>query len=235
MNEDPGSTEPSATVSTDNAELMENAVSPDKTVSTDNDELSAPAATRPRGAVEVFVADEQEAIAIDTDRWLRLAAQVLAEEGVEGGVEMSLLFVDETAISALNQQFMGKAGPTDVLSFPIDEEATPGGRFPDNGRRGPGDDSDGEDDEMPLLLGDVLICPTVAVANAAEHLGAHHDGSVDDELALLVVHGILHLLGMDHDDDTEAELMEERERQLLHKFHRVIHDPPPLSEPGVGP
>lgn len=222
MNEDPGSTKPSATLSTD-------------TVSTESAELSAPVVARPRGAVEVFVADEQEAISIDTDRWLRLAAQVLAEEGVEGGVEMSLLFVDETAISALNQQFMGKAGPTDVLSFPIDEEATPGGRFPDNGRRGPGDDSDGEDDEMPLLLGDVLICPTVAVANAAEHLGPHHDGSVDDELALLVVHGILHLLGMDHDDDAEAELMEERERQLLHKFHRAILSLAPPAGPGVVP
>ena len=187
--------------------------------------------TRPRGAVEVFVADEQDAVSVDTDRWLRLAAQVLAEEGVEGGVEMSLLFVDEVSIGALNQQFMGKTGPTDVLSFPIDEEATPGGRFPDNGRRGPGDDSDGEDDEMPLLLGDVLICPTVALTNSAEHGGTHHDGSLDDELALLVVHGILHLLGMDHDDDAEAEVMEERERQLLHKFHRPILTP--SDQPGA--
>ena len=213
MNEDPGSTEPSAHTPTDAAEEQSTTAAM-STLSTRS--------TRPRGAVEVFVADEQDAVSVDTDRWLRLAAQVLAEEGVEGGVEMSLLFVDEVSIGALNQQFMGKAGPTDVLSFPIDEEATPGGRFPDNGRRGPGDDSDGEDDEMPLLLGDVLICPTVALDNSAEHGGPHHDGSLADELALLVVHGILHLLGMDHDDDAEAEVMEERERQLLHKFHRPI-------------
>ena len=78
--------------------------------------------------IEVFVADEQVDHPIDTDRWLRLAVQVLAAEGVDRnneGVEMSLLFVDEPSISELNLQFMGKTGPTDVLSFPIDEEASP--------------------------------------------------------------------------------------------------------------
>jgi probable rRNA maturation factor len=182
------------------------------------------------GNVEVFVADEQDAVVIDTDRWLRLAVQVLAAQGVTGrhtaDVEMSLYFVDEVAISALNQQYMGKAGPTDVLSFPIDGEealSLSGGRAPDNSPQGPNDDRfDEDDDEQPLLLGDVLICPSVAVQNAPEHLGPHHDGSVDDELALLVVHGILHLLGMDHLVEAEAETMEARERELLHQFHRPI-------------
>jgi probable rRNA maturation factor len=183
------------------------------------------------GTVEVFVADEQDALSIDTDRWLRLAVQVLAAQGVTGrhtaDIEMSLYFVDEVAISALNQQYMGKEGPTDVLSFPIDGEdamSIPGGRAPDNDDR-----FDDDDDEQPLLLGDVLICPTVAQRNASEHAGPHHDGSVDDELALLVVHGILHLLGMDHVVEAEAEVMEARERDLLHLFHRPILEAGELS------
>src|SRR4051794_21043792 len=72
------------------------------------------------GEPEVFVGDEQTAIAIDPGRWARLAAAVLESEGVRGNVELSLLFVDEDAIADLNEQFMGKAAPTDVLAFPID-------------------------------------------------------------------------------------------------------------------
>jgi probable rRNA maturation factor len=72
------------------------------------------------------------------------------------------------------------------------------------------------------LLGDVVICPSVAAVNAVEH-GA----TFDDEIALLVVHGILHLLGMDHEVDQEAERMERREQQLLDRFYRAA----PLLEP----
>ena len=182
-----------------------------------------------RTVIEVFVADEQDAHPIDTDRWLRLAVQVLSAEGVDRrveAVEMSLLFVDEPAIAALNEQFMGKSGPTDVLSFPIDEEASPrhipplaiaapiGAPLPMAGS----DDED--DDDLPLLLGDVVVCPSVAAAHAAEHRSDRHNGTIDDEVALLVVHGILHLLGMDHMEDAEAEAMEAREQELLSQFHR---------------
>ena len=73
--------------------------------------------------VDVFAANEQDAVEVDLERWRRLAAQVLDAEGVDPEVEMCLLFVDEPAIAALNERFMGKTGPTDVLSFPIDEEA----------------------------------------------------------------------------------------------------------------
>lgn len=179
------------------------------------------AGRRATGLVEVFVADEQDAVVIDTDRWLRLAVAVLAAEGVGEDVEMSLLFVDEPSIAALNERFMGKDGPTDVLSFPIDEEATPSARIA-VGANGPVDlmGEDDDDDDVPMMLGDVLICPAVAASNAPEHKGELHDGSLDDELALLVVHGILHLVGMDHVDDAEAERMEARERELLRQFHR---------------
>ena len=167
--------------------------------------------------VEVFVADEQSEYPVDHVRWLKLAEQVLDAEGVRGDAELSILFVDQRSMADLNRRFHAQDGPTDVLAFPIDEEPTEGGRSPDSGGTGPGYAPPGRAD-LPTLLGDVVICPAVATRNAAGHAGTY-----DDELALLIVHGILHLMGMDHEDDDEAETMEARERELLGKFHR----PPP--------
>jgi probable rRNA maturation factor len=167
--------------------------------------------------VEVFVADEQSEYPVDHFRWLKLAEQVLDAEGVRGDAELSILFVDQRAMTDLNRRFHAHDGPTDVLAFPIDEEPTEGGRSPDSGGTGPGY-APPEPADLPTLLGDVVICPAVATRNAADHAATY-----DDELALLIVHGILHLMGMDHDDDDEAEVMEARERELLGKFHR----PPP--------
>jgi probable rRNA maturation factor len=174
-------------------------------------------------AIEVFVADEQNDQPVDTMRWVRLAESVLTDEGVPGDAELSMLFIDEAAMADLNKRFLGKDGPTDVLAFPIDEEPVEGGRSPDSGGTGPGDTS--EPTDMPTVLGDVVICPAVARRNAPEHAGTY-----EDELALLVVHGLLHLLGMDHTDDEEAEAMEDREQVLLTKFHR-----PPIAEQSAAP
>src|SRR5579864_6427216 len=164
--------------------------------------------------VDVFVADEQDDHLIDSVRWLRLAERVLVAEGVRGDVELSILFVDERSMTDLNRRFNSKEGPTDVLAFPIDEEPTEGGRSPDSGGTGPGY-TPPEPSDLPTLLGDVVVCPAVATRNAPEHAGSY-----DDEIALLIVHGILHLMGMDHDDDEEAEAMEARERELLAKFNK---------------
>lgn len=161
----------------------------------------------------VFAADEQASHPVDTMRWIRLAEAVLADEGVRGDTEVSILYVDEATIADLNSRFLGKDGPTDVLAFPIDEEPVEGGRSPDSGGSGPGFNPSPE--EAPTLLGDVVICPAVAHRNAPDHAGTY-----DDELALLVVHGILHLLGMDHADDDEAAAMEKREQELLDLHHR---------------
>ena len=166
-------------------------------------------------AVEVFAADEQDAHAVDTLRWVRLAEAVLTEEELPGDAELSILFVDEKSIAELNSRFLGKDGPTDVLAFPIDEEPIESGRSPDSGGTGPGMPSEPED--MPVLLGDIVICPAVAHRNAPEHAGSY-----DDELALLVVHGLLHLMGMDHAEDDEAEEMEARERELLGRHYGEI-------------
>jgi len=164
-------------------------------------------------SVEVFAADEQSEVDVDTLRWVRLARDVLDAEGVGGDVEMSMLFVDEPAMAELNRRFLGSEGPTDVLAFPIDEDVIEAGRSPDSGGPGPGTLAQ-EASEVPIVLGDVVLCPSVAQRQAPEHAGTYHD-----EMALLVVHGILHLLGMDHADDKGAEAMERRERELLERFH----------------
>jgi probable rRNA maturation factor len=165
-------------------------------------------------SIDVFAADEQQAHPMDVSRWAELARRVLEARGVKGETEVSLLFVDEDAMATLHQQFLGKSGPTDVLSFPIDDEPGPTGRSPDFGGSGPG--AVAAEHPALTLLGDVVVCPTVAARNAAEH-----EVAVDDEIALLVVHGCLHLLGMDHEGEAEAERMEALEQQLLNRFYRV--------------
>jgi probable rRNA maturation factor len=165
-------------------------------------------------SLDVFAADEQSDHPVAVERWSSLARSVLEAEGIVSDTEVSLLFVDEVTIASLNERFLDKQGPTDVLAFPIEDEADRSGRSPDEGGTGPG--SIEADSGRLLLLGDVVICPAVAAHNAVEH-----GVTFDDEIALLVVHGILHLLGMDHEVDEEAERMEQREQQLLARYYRV--------------
>jgi probable rRNA maturation factor len=143
-----------------------------------------------------------------------LAERVLGDRGIGEGAELSVMFVDETSIAGLNERFLGRKGPTDVLSFPIEDELIGPGHVPDQEASGPGR-GPLELEEVPLLIGDVVICPEVAWRQAPEHAGNY-----DDELALLLVHGILHLLGMDHEDEGEAATMEALEQQLLDAHHR---------------
>jgi probable rRNA maturation factor len=171
--------------------------------------------------MQVFGADEQEAIAVDVLRYLRLAQLVLDEERVPPDAEMSVVFVDEETIADLNERFLDGDGPTDVLAFPIDDDALPGGRQPDQGGRGPGTPSDAS--EPPTVLGDVLVCPAVAQRQAAS-LGR----TLDEELALLVVHGTLHLLEYDHAEPAETATMQRREAELLGRFQMIEH---PVEQP----
>jgi probable rRNA maturation factor len=163
--------------------------------------------------VSVYGSDEQSAVAVDLHRWLRLARAVLDDERVPPDAEVSLIFVDEVSITDLNRRFLDGTGPTDVLAFPIDHDHLPSGRRPDAGGRGPG--SPVEVDDPPVILGDVVICPAVALRQAPEH-----GQRPDDELALLVVHGVLHLLNYDHAEEPDALAMQRRERELLERFHR---------------
>jgi probable rRNA maturation factor len=125
-----------------------------------------------------------------------LAGMTLTAEGLPERTQLAITLVDTTRMAELNATHMGKHGPTDVLSFPI-EDFTDGIELP-----GP--------DGPPLLLGDVVICPAVVRSNAAAAGVAF-----DDEIALMVVHGVLHLLGYDHVVEAEAEAMEQREREIL--------------------
>jgi probable rRNA maturation factor len=149
------------------------------------------------GAPVVVGYDEQEDHPLDLDRWMQLARDVLVDEGIGIG-ELTLLFVDEQTIADLHDVHMGDAAPTDVLSFPLDAESAMGASI----------------DEVPLLLGDVVVCPAVASRNAHDHAG-----TVNDELALLVVHGVLHILGHDHAEPEEEKRMQSRERELLERHH----------------
>ena len=158
------------------------------------------------GALDVYVTDEQSDKEVDLVRWEALARRVLEAEGVSGEVELALMFVDEATMTELNGTFMGQQGPTDV------EDNVGVGRSPDGSTTGP--DRDPVSD-LPMLLGDVVLCPAVADRNAPAHAGTY-----DQEIALLVVHGILHVLGMDHATPEETELMQARERELLDRFHR---------------
>lgn len=150
---------------------------------------------------QIFVADEQDdddqRWPVDEPRWAALGAAVLAARGIDG--ELSVLFVDEQRMVELNTQFMGQSGSTDVLAFPIDG----------------GDPSPGIG--VPRLLGDVVICPAVAARNAPEHAGSY-----DDEVALLLVHGVLHLLGSDHATETDRVAMQRQERALLDEHYGVL-------------
>jgi probable rRNA maturation factor len=118
-----------------------------------------------------------------------LAVDCLGGEGVGASAELSVSFVTAEEMAELHERYMGEPGPTDVLSFAMDEE-------------------EGEDGKR--VLGDVIIAPEVAAKNS-ENLGA--------ELRLLLVHGILHLLGHDHEDEQEKASM--WERQALYVETRV--------------
>lgn len=164
------------------------------------------AAAGPLGAV-VHAFDEQSRPGaghhgLRAERWAGLAAAVLHDEGVRSG-ELGLRFVDPRAMAELNSSHMGSPGPTDVLAFPID-----------------GTGGSGHVPEQVPLLGDVVVCPAYAAEQAPAHAGAGHDGSLGDELALLVVHGVLHVLGYDHQSDSDATVMQARERQLLAAHYR---------------
>lgn len=146
--------------------------------------------------MSIFLADEQTESVGLTDLH-RLAETIMREESYPEDAEVTLLFVDESEMSAYNERFLSRDGPTDVLAFPV-EELIPG-VVPDHDPHGP-----------PLMLGDVVIAPSYVRRQAEAH-----GVSFEDEMALMVTHGILHLLGYDHIDDDGAERMERRERELL--------------------
>ncbi|MEX2627236.1 MAG: rRNA maturation RNase YbeY [Ilumatobacteraceae bacterium] len=165
----------------------------------------------PAGSVTVVVADEQDEVDVDVRRWAALAEQVLVDEGRWG--ELTLTFVGRADIHELNREHLGVDAPTDVLSFPLDDD-----------RGGVTAGVTTGDGAVPVLLGDVVVCPAVAASAAPEHAG-----TLDDELALLVVHGVLHVLGHDHTGDADTAAMQARERYHLERSHWRGPAPPGFS------
>lgn len=163
-----------------------------------DDEPPSPGPRRDPGAPgpDVVAADHRtgDPISVDLDTLSGLLSRVLAAEGAAVGAQASLTLVDPDEIAELKAEHLdGDGAPTDVLSFPLD-----------------GAEPDAE------LVGDIVLCPTVAAQQAPEHAG-----TLDDELALLVVHGGLHLAGWDHAEPDERDRMWDRERALLTALHRA--------------
>jgi len=134
------------------------------------------------------------------ENWVRKIAQtVLKAEGVVPPYEVSLVFTDSEMVKQLNRNYRGVDEPTDVLAFymlPQDEAGSSFALPPDGVTR----------------LGEVIISYPQAVTQAREQGHSH-----ERELALLIIHGILHLLGYDHEEPEEESKMRERERELLER------------------
>lgn len=130
--------------------------------------------------------NNESGIEVDTDRLLALASFALDLLRIHPQSELSILLVDEDTMSAYHAKYMDEPGPTDVLSFPMDELRSPGG-----------------DDDPPLgMLGDIVLCPSVTAAQAAEN-----NRTAAEEADYLLIHGLLHLLGHDHGEPEEKKVM----------------------------
>jgi probable rRNA maturation factor len=149
--------------------------------------------------MSIEIANES-GIDVDSDAILAVARHALDEMGVNPLAELSILLVDAEYMAELNHRWMDGEGPTDVLAFPMDEGSVD---------HGPGEGAGGE----PTLLGDIVLCPEMAAKQAAE---AGH--ATPDELALLTVHGTLHLLGYDHAEPDEEREMFNLQARLLESW-----------------
>jgi probable rRNA maturation factor len=142
--------------------------------------------------------NNESAIEVDEARVLALATFALDHMHLHPDTDLAIVFVDEPAMEVLHVQWMDEPGPTDVLSFPMDElrpgaegQLTPAG-----------------------LLGDIVVCPKVAAAQA--EVAGH---PAINEILLLTTHGVLHLLGFDHAEPEEEKEMFGLQREILEAFY----------------
>ena len=130
--------------------------------------------------------NNESGVEVDELRLVQLAGFALEQLRIHPQAELSILLVDEPTMADYHLRFMDLPGPTDVLSFPMDELRPPS-----------------DDEDPPLgLLGDIVLCPTVTAAQAADN-----GRTVDGEADYLLVHGLLHLLGYDHAEPEEKAVM----------------------------
>jgi probable rRNA maturation factor len=143
----------------------------------------------------------ESGVDVDVADFARLARFTLSRLRVHPQAELCLKLVDEATIAQFNERWLGNAGPTDVLSFPMDElrPAREGGEPAEEG-----------------ILGDLLLCPQYAAAQASTY-----SRSAADEMHLLTIHGILHLLGYDHAEPAEEREMFALQARLLAEWQGV--------------
>src|ERR1700741_1626378 len=140
---------------------------------------------------------------VSEEELVSVARFAIKKMKVHPAAELSMVLLDTAAMADLHMRWMDLPGPTDVMSFPMDE-LEPGGR-PDGGEPG------------PSMLGDIVLCPEFAAAQAAK---AGH--SLDHEMALLTVHGVLHLLGYDHAEPEEEKEMFGLQNTLLAEWYESL-------------
>ena len=161
----------------------------------------------------------ESGVAVDESAIASVARHVLTAMRVNPAAELSVMVVTTEVMTELHERWMDEPGPTDVMAFPMDELVDES-RRPDAPEIG------------PALLGDVVLCPAVAVrqARAAGH-------TMDDELVLLATHGVLHLLGYDHMEPQEEKEMFSLQQKLIDGWHAAPREPvtgsPTRREPGA--
>jgi probable rRNA maturation factor len=144
--------------------------------------------------MEILVDIRQRRIEVDQDELRRKTAYILEGLGCKSSAMISISVVDSKEMARLNDKYLGRQGPTNVLAF-----------------------SQLEGEDAPVhrdLLGDVVICADVAVDDAGK-LGYSHD----EMIAYLLIHGILHLVGYDHHVIQDAAAMEAKVQELFHRFY----------------
>jgi probable rRNA maturation factor len=148
--------------------------------------------------MHISITSHRDPEPLDLSAFERLAMFVLQREDVPDAVELSLAIVDDEEMTGLNKTYRGIEDVTDVLSFGCDDPCP-------------------VESDQPITLGDVVLAPSVAERQAIE-LGH----TVEVELNLLLVHGILHLLGYEHEAEDEAAAMQQRERTLLEAYADAV-------------
>ena len=167
--------------------------------------------------------NNESGMAADEDALRELAQYVIGQMETHPLADLSMLLVDEAHMTNLHEKWMDEPGPTDVLSFPMDELRPHSMAGPNRSRGRDGDEAE------PVLLGDVVLCPQVAAVQARQH-----GQSTQAELELLTVHGVLHLLGYDHADPEEEAEMFGLQNELLRDWQAesAARRPPAADQAG---
>jgi probable rRNA maturation factor len=157
--------------------------------------------------------NNESGLEVDSPGLVRLATFALSELRIHPQAELSILCVDEDTMGAYHHKYLGESGPTDVLSFPMDE------------LRPPGDD----DEPVDGLLGDIVLCPAVTDRQAREH-----GRTATAEAEYLMVHGLLHLLGFDHGDAADKAEMFGLKDRIIAAWADRRPDRTPAPSHGAG-